>query len=124
MTNWTEADARSSLRPEEAVDGTPSHVVELAPQRDDIGYKKIVVWLGKADLVPRQLEFWEGGSEPKKRLKQSEVRSIGPIPVAHRVEVATPAAGSRTVIEIADVKFDQKVDPDLFTQRYLELGAP
>jgi hypothetical protein len=124
MTNWTEADARSSLRAEEAVDGTASHVIELAPQRDDIGYKRIVVWLGKDDLVPRQLEFWEDGSEPKKRMKQGDVRSIGPIPVAHRIEVATPAAGSRTVIEIADARFDQKVDPDLFTQRYLERGAP
>ena len=38
-------------------------------------------------------------------------------------QVATPAAGSRTAIEIADVQFDQKLDPDLFTQRYLERGG-
>ena len=123
MTGWTEADAKSSLRAEESVEGTPTHVIELAPQREDIGYEKIVLWLGKDDLVPRQLEFWEKGSEPKKRMKQGEIRSIGAIPVAHRSEVATPAAGSRTVIEIADVQFEQKVDPDLFSQRYLERGG-
>lgn len=123
MTGWTEADARSSLRGEETVDGTATHQIELVPQREDIGYAKIVVWLGKDDLVPRQLEFWESGTEPKKRLKQTDVRSIGPIPVAHKIEVATPAAGSRTAIEIADVQFDQKLDPDLFTQRYLERGG-
>src|SRR6185295_14573913 len=51
MPSWTEADARSSLRGEEAIDGTPTHAIELVPQREDIGYKRVVVWLGKDDLV-------------------------------------------------------------------------
>src|SRR2546425_3400435 len=107
MTAWTESDARSSLRGEESVDGAPCTAIELVPQREDIGYKKIVLWLGRDDLVPRRLDLYEDGGEPKKRLTQGEVRSIGPIPVAHHVEVATPAAGSHTVIEIADVQFNQ-----------------
>ena len=41
----------------------------------------------------------------------------------HRVEVSTPASGSHTLIEITDVQFNQKLDPDLFTQRYLERGG-
>jgi outer membrane lipoprotein-sorting protein len=123
MTSWSEEDARSSLRAEEAVDGTPTHVVELLPQRDDIGYKRIVLWLGRDDLVPRQLELYEGDGDPKKRLKQSDVRPVGAIPVAHKIEVATPAAGSRTVIEVSDVQFNQKLDPELFSQRYLERGG-
>ena len=123
MTSWTEADARSSLRGEETVDGTPTYAIEEVPQREDIGYKKIVVWLGHDDLVPRRLELYEDAAEPKKRIAQSDVKSIGAIPVPHHVEVATPAAGSHTVIEIADVQFNQKLDPDLFTQRYLERGG-
>ena len=51
------------------------------------------------------------------------MRAVGPIPVAHRIEVATPAAGSHTVIDIADVQFNQKLDPELFSQRYLERGG-
>ena len=123
MTSWTEADARSSLHGEETVDGTPTWAIEEVPQREDIGYKKVVVWLGRDDLVPRRLELWEDGAEPKKRIAQSDVRPVGAIPVAHHVEVATPAAGSRTMIEIADVQFNQKLDADLFSQRYLERGG-
>jgi uncharacterized protein len=123
MVAWTEEDAHSSLRPDETIDGTPTWPVELAPQREDIGYKKIVLWLGHDDLVPRQLEFYEDGADPKKRMKQADVRSIGAIPVPHRIEVATPAAGSHTAIEISDVQFNQKLEPDLFTQRYLERGG-
>jgi len=123
MSSWSEDDARSSLRGDETVDGTACHVIDLAPRREDIGYKKIVVWLGHDDLVPRALEFWEDGKEPKKRLKQSDVRTVGAIPVAHHVEAATPASGSHTVIELTDVQFNQKLDPELFSQRYLERGG-
>src|SRR5438876_5380784 len=40
MTSWTEADARSTLRGEATVDGTPTYAIEETPQREDIGYKK------------------------------------------------------------------------------------
>ena len=122
MVSWSESDAASSLRPEETIGGTACHVIDLTPAREDIAYKRIVLWLGKDDLVPRQLEFYEDGAEPKKRLAQSEVRAIGAIPVAHRIEVKTLAAGTRTDIEISDVQFNQELDPDLFTQRALERG--
>src|SRR5262249_43029353 len=124
MSSWSEEDARSSLRGDEAIGGTPCHVIELAPRREDIGYKKIVLCLGHDDLVPRQLEFWEDEREPKKRVTQADVRAVGAIPVAHHVEAATPSAGSHTVIELADVQFNQKFDPELFSQRYLERGKP
>jgi hypothetical protein len=122
MVSWSENDAASSLRGEETIGGTACHVIELAPKREDIAYKKIVLWLGKDDVVPRQLEFYEDGAEPKKRLAQGEVRAVGAIPVAHRIEVKTLAAGTRTDIDISDVQFNQKLDPDLFTQRALERG--
>ena len=123
MVSWTEADAKSSLRGDETVDGTACHVIELVPQREDIGYKKVVLWLGKDDLVPRRIELYEDGSDPKKRIQQSDVRTVDNIPIAQRIEAATPAAGSRTAIEITEVRFNQKLDPELFSQRYLERGG-
>lgn len=124
MTSWSEADATSALRAAETLDGTPTHVIELAPQREDIGYERIIVWLGREDLVPRQLEFHQVDGEAQKRIRQDDVRVIGAIPTAHRVEVTTLAAGTRTVIEVADVKYNQKLEDDLFSQRALERGGP
>lgn len=43
MASWSEADARSSLGPEEMIRGTACHVIELARAREDIEYKKVVV---------------------------------------------------------------------------------
>jgi len=123
MPSWTEADASSSLRGEETIDGTPTHVVELKPQREDIGYQRIVLWLGKEDLVPRQLELYEADKDPKKRVLQSDVQTIGAIPTPHTVKVETPSVGSHTTITITDVQFNQNLEDDLFSQRFLERGG-
>jgi len=124
MTSWTEEDAQSKLLGDGELGGIAVHNIELAPRREDIGYRKIVLALGRDDLVPRLIEFYEDGDAPLKRITQSEVRNVGPIPVAHRIEVQTPAAKSSTTIDVSEVKFDQDLKDDLFTQRTLERGPP
>jgi outer membrane lipoprotein-sorting protein len=123
MVSWSEDDAASSLRGEETLDGTACHTIELAPKREDIGYKRIVLWLGRDDLVPRQLEFYQDDAQPRKRMKQSDVRTVGSIPVPYHAEVSTPAANTRTLVDITDIQFNQHLEDDLFTQRYLERGS-
>lgn len=122
MANWTEADATSNLRGEETVDGTATYIIELMPQREDIGYKKIVLWLAKDDLTPRRLDLFENGAEASKRIDMGEVRAVGVIPVAHRIQVSTLSTGSRTEIGVSDVKFNQGLKEGVFSQRYLEQG--
>jgi hypothetical protein len=124
MSSWSEADARSSLRGEEPVEGVPTYVIELVPQREDIGYKKIVLWLGRDDLVPRRIEFYGDGSDPAKRITQRDLHDVGSIPIAQHIEVETPARGSRTLIESSNAAFDHHYEDDLFTQRALERGQP
>ena len=124
MSSWSEADARSSLRGEEPVEGVPTYVIELVPQREDIGYKKIVLWLGRDDLVPRRIEFYGDGSDPAKRITQRDLHDVGSIPIAQHIEVETPARGSRTLIESSNAGFDRRFEDDLFTQRALERGQP
>ena len=122
MSSWSEADARSSLRGEETVDGVPTYVIELVPQREDIGYKKVVLWLGRDDLVPRRIELYGDGDDPAKRIAQRDLHDVGSIPMAQHIEVETPARGSRTLIESSNAAFDQHYEDDLFTQRALERG--
>jgi outer membrane lipoprotein-sorting protein len=122
LGSWSEADAASSLRGEEVVNGTPTWVVELRPTRDDVGYRRIVVWLGRDDLVPRRLEFYGDGEAPVKRIVQNDISPVGTIPVPRRIEVETPGKGTRTLIESSEVKFDPGLEADLFTQRALERG--
>lgn len=122
VVNWTDADTSTSLRGEENVDGIPTWVIEFTPKREDVAYKKIVVWLGKDDLVSRRIELFTDGDEPKKRVQQSDVKVLSDIPVAHKVVVETLGAGTRTTMDLADVKYNQQLEDDLFTTRALERG--
>ena len=122
MISWTEADAASSLRPDETVDGVACSVIELAAKRDDIKYKKIVLWLGKDDLVPRRYELYDDDPQPTKRIAQRDVRKVGAIPVAYETKVETPAKNSSTDVTVIETKFNQKLADDLFTQKALEQG--
>ncbi len=122
MTSWTEADAASNLRGEETVDGVVCQVIELTAKRDDIGYKKIVLWLGRDDLVPRRYEFFGDEAEPVKRISQSDIRKIGAIPVAFQTKVETPAVGTSTEVVVMATQFNQNIADDAFSQGALERG--
>lgn len=133
MPSWSESDASSTLRDDETIAGIDCYVIELTPKRDDIGYQRIVLWLGKDDLVARQVEFydevpasgWFGGEavQPVRRIKQSDLRPVGKIPVAYHAEVESPRAGTKTIVVFSQVDFDQLLPDDLFTQAALEWGS-
>jgi len=122
MTSWTERDAASHLRGDEVVDTVTCHVIELTPNREDIGYKTIVVWLGRNDLVPRRIELFGNEAEPAKRILQSDIRAVGTIPIAHNTRVETPHAGTSTEIVVVGAQFNQKLTDDTFSKRALEQG--
>lgn len=122
MPSWTEEDAASELVRDETLDGAAVHVIGLTPRRDDIGYDRLVLWLRADDLVMRRLELFEEGVDPVKRIEQREIRLVGTIPVAHRLQIERPQTGSHTVMVVRSVVFDQNLEDDLFTQRALERG--
>jgi outer membrane lipoprotein-sorting protein len=122
MTSWSEAEAPATLLGEETIDGVATYRIELEPTRDDVYYTRILLWLGKDDLVARRAEFFDGGREPVKRIVQSDVRTVDRIPLAHHLDVETVGAGSHTSMDIDGVRFNQQLEADLFTQRSLERG--
>jgi hypothetical protein len=134
MPSWSEADATSALEGEATVGGTPCYIIALTPQREDIGYERIVLWLGRDDLVARQVDFYEeapasgwfglGGAStpPTRRFSQHDIRRVGAIPVAYRAEVETPAVGSKTTVAFSEIAFDQSLPDELFSQPAMEWG--
>ena len=123
MGSWTEKDAASSRRDDEPVDGVACYVIDLLPTREEIGYGKIALWIGRDDLVPRKLEFHdERDGAAVRRITQADVRSIGAIPVAHRMKVETLPAGTWTDVTVGKTTFNSKLGDERFTQSALEQG--
>jgi outer membrane lipoprotein-sorting protein len=122
MTSWSESEAATTLLGDEVIGGVPTYHIELRPTRSDVYYPRIQLWLGKDDLVTRRTELFKDGGEAVKRVDQSDIRTVDGIPLAHRIEAATVGRGSRTVMEVTKVRFNQKLEDDLFTQRALVRG--
>ena len=122
MTLWTEADAGATLRGEEGIDSVATYAIEFTPRRSDIGYRKIVLWLGRDDMVPRAVDLFGDGPYPVKRIRVTGIRSEGAIPWLECLEIETPANRSRTTIEATNVVFNRRVDDDLFTPQGLTRG--
>jgi outer membrane lipoprotein-sorting protein len=124
IPDWTEADAASQLRGGEDIDARPCHVIELRPLAKDAGYGRIVLWLDTELLVSRKLDFFDDSGVHVKTLHQRDFRNIGAIPTAHRLEMGQLEKGSRTEVEISDVRYDAALSDDVFTERQLKRGVP
>jgi len=124
ISRWSEAEARATLEGEEAIDGVACHRIALVPRQEEMVYGRFVLWLDKDNLVARKIDFVDRDGALRKSLVLADVRDVGAIPTAHRLEMRTLDKGSRTVVELPVVKFDSGLADDLFTQRYLERGEP
>ena len=124
IARWSESEAPATLEGEESIDGTACWRISLRPQQEGMVYGRIVLWLDKEKLAARKLDFFDRDGTQRKSLALQEIRDDGPIPTAHRLEMRTLAKGSRTVVDLPEVKYDTGLEDDLFTQRYLERGAP
>lgn len=122
LPTWTEAEAPSTLLREETVDGVVCHVIELKPNRKDVSYRRILVWLGKDDIVPRKLEFFGDEPTPAKRLVQRDIRQVQSIPVAHAIDVENVQLRSTTSFSTTDVRFNQELEPQMFSAHGLTRG--
>ncbi len=123
IADWSEADARTALVRDEAIDGAPAAVIEFTPAGKDVGYGLIRVWLRRSDSVILKFEFVDKKGAVAKVLATSDVRPVGTIPTAFHFEMQNVQAGSHTAVDFHEVTYDRGLGDDLFTQRALERGG-
>ena len=121
--DWQDDKAASALVGEETVDGAPCDVIELRPTAGaDVHYATVRLWLARDDLTVRKFEFRDAGGALLKTLLLSDVRREKNIPTARRLEMRNEQTGSRTTVEVTDLRYDSGLADEEFTQRRLEKG--
>lgn len=106
----------------ESVDGTRAYVIEAVPKPEAaVVWGRILYWVRAADSVPLKEEFYGERGELVRVLTFSDVRPIGGRTVPTRWEMRPLAKpGNSTVILLKSARYDQPIDPEVFTQRYLQ----
>ncbi|HXV60399.1 MAG TPA: outer membrane lipoprotein-sorting protein, partial [Vicinamibacteria bacterium] len=100
---------------EEEVDGVPCYVLEGVP-RHEIVYGKLQGWVRKDNFVTIRAAFFDKEGARIKEARMSDVRTVDGVPLAHRIEMTSLVAKSRTVLTIAEPRINVDLAPDLFRE--------
>ncbi|MGH7896787.1 MAG: outer membrane lipoprotein-sorting protein [Candidatus Binatia bacterium] len=124
IRDWTEKDAASKLvKDGEVVDGVACAVIELTPQGKDYQYSRFAVWLDAKDSTFRKVEFYDKNDGALlKTLVLGGFQTIDGVPTPHRIEMTNAKKGTKTVMQISAVRYNQGLSDDVFTERTLERG--
>lgn len=109
---WTVPDVQATLRGPERIQGAEAYALEVLKVKP---YDRIVLWVGAADLVMRQLELYGADATIQKRIRQSDVKFIGKVPVPSRVEVENPRGGSKSTFDVVEIQFNAGFSEDVFS---------
>jgi len=112
-------DLNHRLLGEETVASEPCYVMEGVPKHR-VAYGKLRGFIRKKDFVVVRADFFGQGGELLKEALLSDVRDLGGVLLAHRIEVGRPAEERRTVLTFEEVRVNRGLAPEAFTREALE----
>lgn len=96
-------------------------VLESTPKdRSSSVYSKRIAWIHPASLIPLQVDFYEGGSRPTKRLKVRKIKRIQGIWTVMDSTMNDLKSGHQTRLTVSQVRYNQGLPDSLFTTESLE----
>lgn len=82
-------------------------------------YKKIKMWVSKESELPVRMEIYDNSGNLQK-VAQEENKKIGNYWISTKITMEDKKKNSYTVLEMKDIKVDQGLEDEIFTQRYLK----
>jgi outer membrane lipoprotein-sorting protein len=106
----------------ETAEQSAAYVIEAIPKPDAaVVWGKILFWVRTADFIPLKEEFYSERGELVRVLTFSDVRAMGGRLVPTRWEMRPrDKPGHVTTVVLKEARYDQSLDPEVFTQRNLQ----
>jgi uncharacterized protein len=115
-------DLQHRLVGEETVDGEPCYVLEGVPKHR-IEYGKLRGWIRKKDFVNVKAVFFDEDGQPIKEAHLTEVTDVGGgVVLARRIEVQSSVENTRTILTLSEVRPNQGLSSESFTEEALGKG--
>ncbi len=112
-------DYNCKLVGEEKRDGVLSYKIEMVPKGTDGSYSKIVGWVDKEKFMMVEAHMYDEDDELWKKLFVHGLKKEGKYWTMESIEMQNVLKGSKTVMKVESVEFDLKLDPTMFSERYL-----
>lgn len=105
----------------EEIDGRKTYKIEgrpVAPDKSQYAY--VYIWAPQDVPYSVLVEMYDKQGRKQRILKAGNLEKISGVWVAKRVEMSTPAEGTKTILMLEDIRFDTGLKEDMFTQQALE----
>lgn len=94
--------------------------LELTPKAGTVtDYARLIVEVTTDSFYPVRIEFFNKGNKLQKVMVQDKLEKIGAYWVAREAEMKDLQAGTSSKMFFTEVKFDQGLADEIFTERYL-----
>lgn len=113
---------RHKLLGEEVVDGYACVVVESTPKDEAYMYSKTVTWVNKENFIGIKRDFYDEDGDMLKTLHISKFEKISGYWVILKTQMHNVQKDHRTEMIFTDVKLDQEIPENKFTERGMTLG--
>jgi outer membrane lipoprotein-sorting protein len=105
----------------EEIEGRKTYKIEARPVSPDKSqYAYIHIWVAKDAPYSVMAEMYDKQGQKQRILKAGNLEKISGVWVAKRVEMSTPAEGTKTILTLEDIRFNAGLKEDMFTQQTLE----
>ena len=122
-------DYNYKVMKETEVDGQKTWQIQAEPKTPDVaeesGYSKSVVWVRQDNFVMVRAVRWVHKSRRLKYFQVKELKQMDGIWVATKVQMVTKEGKTTihgTLLNLSNVKFNQKMEEGMFSIRRLEKG--
>ncbi|MBN1307723.1 MAG: outer membrane lipoprotein-sorting protein [Chitinispirillaceae bacterium] len=96
------------------------YTIEMIPKKKTGSYSKAVMWIDKEKYVPVEGHFFDENGELWKKLLIVHVEKVGKYWTMNNIEMRNVFKGSKTIMNMEKIEYDQELDPAMFTERYLK----
>ena len=97
------------------------YLLQLTPKKGvKKDYSKLVMWVRKDNFYPVRIEHYSKKGKLWKVMRRRKVEKEGKYWIAKEAEMSDLKKEHKTKMLIIEVKFDQGLKDELFTQRYLK----
>ncbi|HSH68290.1 MAG TPA: outer membrane lipoprotein-sorting protein, partial [Deferrisomatales bacterium] len=77
------------------------------------------LWIDKTTFLPVKAEYTDPQGKVYRRVEALKIETVGGYPTVTESRVEDLTTGGNTVMTFSKVEYDQGIDEDIFTERYL-----
>lgn len=114
-----EDDYDSELLGEEKIRGDICYKLSTTPTKESINYSEMKMWVRKDDYMPLKLEFYDEEGNLQKVMTNKNYRDIDNHLTPEEIVMENVQKGTKTILNLDDVKYNVELDDKIFTTRYL-----